>query len=132
MKAEVAVCSSRVNLQLAKINFATLGKVVSELHLHLSADVLTTVGDLPRFGGGVLEKSMNIRLRPFAHPYRKLVRGYSLRCVLQSGCRKSGQDRSCMASSAGVETRLQTQKETRRCFLEKIHRGKLSLDCKSN
>ena len=51
MKAEVAARSSGVNLQLAKINFATLGKVVSELHLHLSADVLTTVGDLPRFWG---------------------------------------------------------------------------------
>jgi hypothetical protein len=64
MKAEVAACSSRVNLQLAKINFAALGKVVSQLHLRLSADVLTTVADLRRFGG-VLEKSMNIRLRPF-------------------------------------------------------------------
>ena len=122
MKAEVAARSSGVNLQLAKINFATLGKVVSELHLHLSAGLLTTVG-LPRFGGGVLEKSMNIRPRAFADPYRKLVRGYSLRCVLESGCRKSGQDRSCMASSAGVEMFLQTQKETRRCFLEKIHRA---------
>jgi hypothetical protein len=55
MKAEVAARSSRVNLQLAKINFAALGKVVSQLHLCLSADVLTTVTDPRRFGGSLIE-----------------------------------------------------------------------------
>ena len=55
MKAEGAACSSRVNLQLATINFAARGKILSQLHLRLSADVLTTVADLRRFGGSLRE-----------------------------------------------------------------------------